>query len=98
MLVYERDADIAEQCKACAILKADDVSCVTQVGAAADVAAEALRCVDVLRERLRKVARAVAGAASRPRVMILESVKPLTLGGFLTCLLPATASTLTVSC
>ncbi len=51
-----------------------------QVGAAADVAAEAVRCVDALRERLRKTARAVAGATSRPRIMLLESLKPLTLG------------------
>ncbi len=52
----------------------------SQVGAAADVAAEAVRCVDALRERLRKTARAVAGACLRPRVLLLESLKPLTLG------------------
>ena len=57
-----------------------------QVGAAADVAAEAVRCVDALRERLRKTARAVAGIALRPRVMLLESLNPLTLG------VPAAAS------
>ena len=51
-----------------------------QVGAAADVAAEAVRCVDALRERLRKTARAVAGIASRPRVLLLESLNPITLG------------------
>ena len=51
-----------------------------QVGAAADVAAEAVRCADALRERLRKTARAVAGASLRPRVLLLESLRPLTLG------------------
>ena len=38
--------------------------------------------MDALRERLRKTARAVAGIASRPRVMLLESLDPLTLGLF----------------
>ena len=42
--------------------------------------------MDALRERLRKTARAVASIASRPRVMLLESLDPLTLG------LPAAAS------
>ena len=51
-----------------------------QVGAAADVAAEAVRCADALRERLRKTARAVAGGSLRPRVLLLESLRPLTLG------------------
>lgn len=51
-----------------------------QVGAAAEVAAEAVRCVDGLRERLRQAAASVAGAPSRPRVLLLESLQPLTLG------------------
>ena len=88
LLVWEKDADIADQCQMYRASDVVDTLCMMQVGAAADVAAEALRCVDVLRERLRKAARAVAGAASRPRVMILESVKPLTLGKLSPCLLP----------
>lgn len=74
------DTDNAEMRRVQALFSVADDSGMAQVGAAADVAAEALRCVDVLRECLRKTARAVAGAPLRPRVMVLESVKPLTLG------------------
>ena len=53
-----------------------------QVGAAASAAAEAARLVDKLRARLRAVAAEVAGGPGRgrPRVMILERLKPLILG------------------
>ncbi len=51
-----------------------------QVGAAAGAAAEAVRLVDKLRARLRAAAAEVAAAPSRPRVMILDSLQPLSLG------------------
>ena len=74
------DTDSAGKSRVLALLSVADNHFAAKVGAAADVAAEALRCVDVLRERLRKAARTVAGSPSRPRVLLLESVKPLTLG------------------
>ena len=58
-----------------------------QVGAAASVAPEAHRLVDKLRARLRACAGEAAGAAApglaRPRVMFLQSLKPLMLGALL---------------
>ena len=51
-----------------------------QVAAAAAAAAEAVRLVDKLRARLRAAAAEVAAAQSRPRVMILDSLQPLSLG------------------
>ena len=57
------------------------VQCGTfQIGAAANAAAEAVRLVDKLRARLRAGAAEVAGAQSRPRVMVLESLQPLRIG------------------
>lgn len=42
---------------------------------------EAARLVDRLRGRLRSVAAAVAKGQHRPRVLSLEGLKPLCLGG-----------------
>jgi hypothetical protein len=57
-----------------------------QVGEAAGVRDEALRTVDRLRARLRRVAgeAAVAAAAvpSRPRVLVLQSLRPLLAAGW----------------
>jgi hypothetical protein len=63
---------------------------VRQVGAAASVAPEAHRLVDKLRARLRACAGEAAAATAaapdlaRPRVMFLQSLKPLTLGALCT--------------
>lgn len=53
-----------------------------QVGGAAGAAgaAEAARLVDKLQARLRACAADVAAAQSRPRVMILQDLQPLTIG------------------
>ncbi|BDA43551.1 Uncharacterized ABC transporter substrate-binding lipoprotein [Coccomyxa sp. Obi] len=60
---------------------ADVLESILEVGAAAGAAAEAVRVVDRLRARLRAAAAEVAAAQSRPRVMILDSLQPLSLGG-----------------
>jgi len=54
---------------------------ILQVGHVAGVAAEATAVVDKLRARLRAVAVAVAQAPRRPRVLSLEGLTPLVLGG-----------------
>lgn len=60
--------------------------CCLQVGEAAGVRDEALRTVDRLRARLRRVAgeaaRAAAAAPQRPRVLVLRSLRPLRTVGW----------------
>lgn len=51
-----------------------------QLGDAAGVRGEASSAVDQLRERLRGLAGEAARAGTRPRVLILQSVKPLVTG------------------
>lgn len=54
---------------------------ILEIGEAAGVSGEAERLVQRLRTRLRAVATAVATAPHRPRVLSLEGLKPLVLGG-----------------
>ena len=56
---------------------------IAQVGAATGVPERAEALVESLRARLRRVARAIAGAAAiaRPKVLSLEGLRPLAVGG-----------------
>ena len=60
--------------------------CEMQVGFAAGAVTEAAALVERSRLRLRAVARMVA-KERHPRVLSLESVEPLVIGEFCTCLL-----------
>ncbi|KAA6423422.1 MAG: periplasmic binding, partial [Trebouxia sp. A1-2] len=59
---------------------ADALQDILRVGCAADVEAEALQLVDSLQARLRRVVGLVA-KAKRPKVLSLEGLEPLVLGG-----------------
>ncbi|KAK9828636.1 hypothetical protein WJX72_001237 [[Myrmecia] bisecta] len=59
----------------------DVMDSILEVGQAAGVAQEAVRLVDRLRARLRAVATEVARCQRRPRVLSLEGLSPLCLGG-----------------
>ena len=54
---------------------------IARVGAATGEEDAALALVGQLRARLRAVAAAVAGAERRPRVLSLEGLRPLAVGG-----------------
>jgi len=60
---------------------ADVMDCVLRVGAVLNASLAAHSLVEELRERLRQVARAVAGARRRPRVLTLSGLAPLVVGG-----------------
>ncbi|KAL3138055.1 hypothetical protein ABBQ38_005288 [Trebouxia sp. C0009 RCD-2024] len=60
---------------------ADAFQDIIRVGCAADVEDEALQLVDHLQSRLRKIVGQVAASPSRPKVLSLEGLQPLVLGG-----------------
>lgn len=60
---------------------AEALESILQVGEAAGASDEACQLVDNCRTRLRRVAQAVAATESRPRVLSLEGLTPLVLGG-----------------
>jgi hypothetical protein len=60
---------------------ADVFASILKLGEAVGAAATARALVEQLQARLRAVAGAVAGAAHRPRVLSLEGLHPLVLGG-----------------
>lgn len=59
----------------------DVVESIAQVGMAAGVPQAADELVGSLRHRLRSIARIVSAASTKPRVLSLESVRPLIAGG-----------------